>query len=149
MILIYVDRMCAIYPTFTINSLTAHRYVLLTDNHSSIRFLIAAVTASCKCVSDVFSTNAFFAKVGGISTQELNAIELEFCKLLEWRLQCSSSLLQQYYVNLINTNQNFELPTSSIATLPPLSPQSPIDPYLDHIDHSYTRHYLPSKLQNT
>ena len=26
MILVYVDRMCALYPTFTINSLTSHRY---------------------------------------------------------------------------------------------------------------------------
>lgn len=26
MILVFVDRMCALYPTFTINSLTAHRY---------------------------------------------------------------------------------------------------------------------------
>ena len=96
------------------------------------RFLIAAVTASCKCVSDVYSTNAFFAKVGGISTHELNAIELEFCKLLGWRLQCSASLLQQYYINLVNTNQNFKLPDSSKDYLPPMSPQSPIDPYLDH-----------------
>ena len=28
MILVFVDRMCALYPTFTINSLTAHRYLL-------------------------------------------------------------------------------------------------------------------------
>ncbi|KAJ3301626.1 hypothetical protein HDV03_000626 [Kappamyces sp. JEL0829] len=122
MTLVFVDRMCTLYPTFTINSLTAHR------------FLIACVTATSKCVSDIYSTNAFFAKVGGISTQELNVIEIEFCKLLEWRLQCSAALLQEYYQNLIQTIPKFQReggrdPTAAAA----LSPESPFrqNPYLD------------------
>jgi len=88
-LLIYIDRVCERQPHFTISSLTVHR------------FLITAVTVSAKALCDSYCTNSHYAKVGGISTRELNALELEFLRLIDWRLAATGTVLQQYYVNLI------------------------------------------------
>ncbi|KAJ3055574.1 hypothetical protein HK097_010095 [Rhizophlyctis rosea] len=98
LLLIYVDRICEIHRTFTISSLTAHR------------FIISAVVAGCKSLSDIYCTNTHFAKVGGISCQELNVLELEFCKLIGWRLSCSMDTLQQYYISLVRTSSRYIYP---------------------------------------
>ncbi|KAJ1673021.1 Pho80p cyclin, partial [Spiromyces aspiralis] len=63
-LLIYVDRVCERNKLFTISSLTVHR------------FIIAAITVGCKSLCDVYFTNAHYAKVGGISTRELNSLEV-------------------------------------------------------------------------
>ncbi|CAG8470705.1 15129_t:CDS:1 [Dentiscutata heterogama] len=90
-LLLYIDRVCE-NNAFTITSLTVHR------------FIIAAVTVSSKALCDSYCTNTHYARVGGISTQELNTLELEFLKLIGWQLICTSETLQQYYVNLVKQN---------------------------------------------
>ncbi|KAJ3179843.1 hypothetical protein HDU87_002411 [Geranomyces variabilis] len=103
LLLVYVDRICEINPTFTISSLTVHR------------FIIAAVTAGSKALSDIYCTNTYYARVGGISLQELNIMEMEFCKMIGWRLSCDIVLLQQYYANLVRTS-----PVYVLAPPPPM-----------------------------
>ncbi|KAJ3095143.1 hypothetical protein HK100_005907 [Physocladia obscura] len=93
--LIYVDRICDFHKSFTLSSLTSHR------------FLITALTAGSKAVSDIYCTNTHFAKVGGITLQELNLLELEFCQMIHWRLACNHQLLQQYYVSLVRTSSRY------------------------------------------
>ncbi|CAO3632017.1 unnamed protein product [Cunninghamella echinulata] len=88
-ILIYIDRVCERHPQFTISSLTVHR------------FLITAVTVSSKALSDSYCTNSHYARIGGISTQELNALELEFLSLIDWHLASTGVILQRYYTNLV------------------------------------------------
>ncbi|KAI9487747.1 MAG: cyclin-domain-containing protein [Benjaminiella poitrasii] len=88
-LLIYIDRVCELHPHFTISSLTVHR------------FLITAVTVSSKALCDSYCTNSHYAKVGGISTQEINALELEFLSLIDWHLSSTGLILQQYYANLV------------------------------------------------
>ncbi|CAG8527431.1 9650_t:CDS:2 [Acaulospora morrowiae] len=51
--------------------------------------------------------------VGGITTQELNTLELEFLPLIDWQLICTKEILQQYYVNLVNQNPNYRRFVSS------------------------------------
>ncbi|TPX58719.1 hypothetical protein PhCBS80983_g02958 [Powellomyces hirtus] len=97
LLLVYIDRICEINPTFTISSLTVHR------------FIIAAVTAGSKALSDIYCTNTYYARVGGISLQELNLMEMEFCKMIGWKLSCSIILLQQYYANLVRTSPLYVL----------------------------------------
>lgn len=77
-LLAYIDVTCTNLPTFTLSSLTVHR------------FLIAGVCAGSKAQCDVFCTNAHYAKVGGIKVQELNALEREFLKVTQWDLCVSS-----------------------------------------------------------
>ncbi|KAJ3014405.1 hypothetical protein HKX48_005183 [Thoreauomyces humboldtii] len=97
LLLVYVDRICELHPTFTISSLTVHR------------FIIAAVTSGSKALSDIYCTNTYYARVGGISLQELNLMEIEFCKMIGWRLSSSITLLQQYYANLVRTSPLYVL----------------------------------------
>ncbi|KAG2177396.1 hypothetical protein INT44_007907 [Umbelopsis vinacea] len=94
-LLIYIDRVCERQPQFTISSLTVHR------------FLITAITVSAKALCDSYCTNSHYAKVGGISLRELNSLELEFLRLIDWRLAATGPVLQQYYVNLIKQHPSY------------------------------------------
>ncbi|KAG0025209.1 hypothetical protein BGZ82_010150 [Podila clonocystis] len=107
-ILIYIDRVCERVRTFTISSLTVHR------------FIIASVTLAAKAVCDSYCTNSHYAKVGGLSTQELNTLEVEFLGLIEWRVAVEGTVMQRYYVNLVRQHSRFEIeehPHSSTASL--------------------------------
>ncbi|KAK1926282.1 cyclin-domain-containing protein, partial [Papiliotrema laurentii] len=94
-LLAYIDITCQHLPTFTLSSLTVHR------------FLIAGVCAGSKAQCDVFCTNAHYAKVGGIKVQELNALEREFLKVTQWNLCCNADLLQRYYTSLIRSHGGY------------------------------------------
>ncbi|CAO3597162.1 unnamed protein product [Absidia cylindrospora] len=106
-ILIYIDRVCEHHPQFTISSLTVHR------------FLITAATLSSKALSDSYCTNSHYARIGGISTQELNALELEFLTLIDWRLTSTGVILQQYYANLVEQHPCYQRVVTD--PLPPLT----------------------------
>jgi hypothetical protein len=93
MILVYIDRICLKNPSFTISSLTVHRFIL------------ASITCACKALCDAYLTNSSYAKVGGVSTKELNILEMEFLFLIDFQCQANCELLQNYYVNLINHSQ--------------------------------------------
>ncbi|CAK9787045.1 cyclin-domain-containing protein [Cutaneotrichosporon oleaginosum] len=94
-LLAYIDLTCQNLPTFTLSSLTVHR------------FLIAGVTAGSKAQCDVFCTNAHYAKVGGIKVGELNSLEREFLRVTAWALCCNADLLQRYYTSLIRSHGGF------------------------------------------
>jgi hypothetical protein len=72
--LFYLDRICSLNPTFTLSSLTCHR------------FIIASIVVSSKGLCDTFCTNELFAKVGGIPVTELNILEREFLSMIDWKL---------------------------------------------------------------
>ncbi|KAJ9049057.1 Pho80p cyclin [Entomophthora muscae] len=72
--LVYIDRLCSYNPTFAITSLSIHRY------------LITAITVGSKVFCDSYWTNTQYAKLGGITLQELNILELEFSFLIRWDL---------------------------------------------------------------
>ncbi len=90
-------------PAFSLSSLTVHR------------FLIAALTVASKSLSDLYCTNAFLARVGGISTRELNLLEVELCLRMDWQVVVSQERLEEYYTNLASWK------TDS----PPLNPSMP------------------------
>ncbi|KAG0232544.1 hypothetical protein BGX31_005125 [Mortierella sp. GBA43] len=50
--------------------------------------------------------------VGGLSTQELNTLEVEFLGLIEWRVAVEGSVMQRYYVNLVRQHAQFEITES-------------------------------------
>ncbi|KAL6942468.1 hypothetical protein ACO0QE_003643 [Hanseniaspora vineae] len=72
--LYYIDLLSAVYPSFFINSLTVHR------------FLLAATTVACKGLRDVFYNNDHYAKVGGVLTTELNILESDFLDKIHYRI---------------------------------------------------------------
>jgi hypothetical protein len=63
---------------------------------------------SSKSLSDSYCTNSHYARVGGISTQEINALELEFLTLIDWHLATTGPILQQYYANLVEQHPCYE-----------------------------------------
>lgn len=93
----YVDKLCAMYPAFTISSLTVHR------------FLITAATVAAKGLSDSFWTNSLYARVGGVSVRELALLELEFLRKLEWRIVPKPEVLVDYYKGLVDRGTGYAM----------------------------------------
>jgi hypothetical protein len=99
----YIDRLCALYPTFNISSLTVHR------------FLIASATVAAKGLSDSFWTNATYARVGGISVKELALLELEFLTRIGWKIIPQAQTLVNYYESLVERTPGYALPKKEKA----------------------------------
>lgn len=93
----YIDRLCALYPAFTVSSLTIHR------------FLITSATVASKGLSDSFWTNKTYARVGGIGMTELAMLELEFLFKVEWRIVPQPEVLVDYYQSLVDRCDGFEI----------------------------------------
>ncbi|KAL6308124.1 cyclin-domain-containing protein [Sparassis latifolia] len=74
----YIDQICARTPLFTLSSLTCHRFV------------ITSIAISSKALCDTFCTNNVYAKVGGIPVPELNMLEREFLRMVDWHLTVST-----------------------------------------------------------
>ncbi|CCH58506.1 hypothetical protein TBLA_0A07160 [Henningerozyma blattae CBS 6284] len=70
----YIDLLSNVYPEFSLNSLTVHRY------------LLTATTIASKGLCDSFCTNSHYAKVGGIRCNELNVLETEFLERVRYRV---------------------------------------------------------------
>lgn len=58
------------FRNFVLTSLNVHR------------ILITSVLLSTKVFDDEFYKNAYYAKLGGVSTSEMNSLELEFLTLV-------------------------------------------------------------------
>lgn len=93
----YIDRLCALYPAFTVSSLTIHR------------FLISSATVASKGLSDSFWTNKTYARVGGISMTELALLELELLIRVEWRIVPQPEVLVDYYQSLVARCDGYEI----------------------------------------
>lgn len=96
----YIDRLCALYPEFTINTLTVHR------------FLITAATVAAKGLSDSFWNNATYAKVGGVRLAELKLLELEFLYRVDWKIVPNPDVLVAYYRGLVERCPGYTLDPS-------------------------------------
>jgi hypothetical protein len=97
----YIDRLCALYSAFTINSLTVHR------------FLITAATVAAKGLSDSFWTNPTYARIGGIPVTELATLELEFLQKVHWKIVPKPEVLEEYYRSLVDRTDGFALEPGS------------------------------------
>lgn len=82
--LIYIDRIVKLHPEFTISVLNIHR------------LLVTSVMLAAKFFDDVYYSNSYYAKVGGVRTQELNALEAQFLRLIEWKLHVLPQEYDQY-----------------------------------------------------
>src|SRR5271169_4648435 len=102
----YIDLLSRNYPAFTLSSLTVHR------------FLITAVTVASKGLCDAFCTNTHYAKVGGISVAELNMLELEFLKKVDWQIVPEPSVLEAYYKSMISQDPRYYIEPDPNASRP-------------------------------
>ncbi|XP_038900591.1 cyclin-U4-1-like [Benincasa hispida] len=81
---VYLHRFLHNQPSFSIDSFNVHR------------LLITSVLLSAKFLDDLYYNNAYYAKVGGISTMEMNLLELDFLFGLRFQLNVSPNTFHIY-----------------------------------------------------
>jgi hypothetical protein len=101
----YIDRLCSLYPAFTVTTLTIHR------------FLITAATVAAKGLSDSFWNNATYARVGGIKLAELGLLELDFLYRVDWKIVPNPEVLVDYYRGLVERSEGYELEEEESSSL--------------------------------
>lgn len=123
--LVYIDRIVKLHPEFTICNLNIHR------------LLVTSVMLAVKFFDDVYYSNAYYAKVGGIKTKEVNGLEYQFLRLIDWRVQVSPQEYDQYRNHVYAAVQGKPSLTPDLAPrqAPPCSPGTPSqDAQLDKAD---------------
>lgn len=86
--LVYIDRIVKLNPDIQISELTCHR------------LLLTSATVAAKFHDDEYASNEYFARVGGIDNKELNILEADFLKLLQWKL-CVSATEYEWYLEAL------------------------------------------------
>ncbi|CBI16684.3 hypothetical protein AAG906_038667 [Vitis piasezkii] len=81
---IYLDRFVQKQPSLPINSYNVHR------------LLITGVMVAAKFMDDMYYNNAYYAKVGGISTREMNFLEVDFLFGLAFDLNVTPTTFHTY-----------------------------------------------------
>ncbi|KAE8660649.1 Cyclin-P3-1 [Hibiscus syriacus] len=100
----YIDRIfkyAGCSPScFLVAYIYVDRFVQQTDVHLTSlnvhRLLITSVLVAAKFGDDAFFNNAYYARVGGVSTAELNRLEMSFLFSLDFRLQVTVNTFQRY-----------------------------------------------------
>jgi hypothetical protein len=75
--LVYIERALERNPSLSITDLNVHR------------LLLAATVVAAKIQDDDYYSNDYYAKVGGVNTQELMSLEAYMLSLLGWRAHVS------------------------------------------------------------
>jgi len=88
--LVYIDRIIQQNPTFVVNSLNIHR------------LLITSVMLAAKFFDDQYFNNAYYSKVGGVPSIEMNSLEVEFLFMTNFSLFVTTETYKQYYQELWN-----------------------------------------------
>ncbi|KAA8520424.1 hypothetical protein F0562_014680 [Nyssa sinensis] len=82
---VYLDRFSQRQPSLPINSFNVHR------------LLVTSVMVAVKFMDDMYYNNAYYAKVGGISTTEMNFLEVDFLFGLGFHLNVTPTTFHTYY----------------------------------------------------
>ncbi|XP_078154054.1 cyclin-U2-1-like [Carex rostrata] len=85
---VYMDRLCHFNQGLHIVSTNVHR------------LLTISIMVASKFVEDLNYSNSYFAKVGGLSTEEVNSLEIKFLFLMGFRLNVSPSVFESYCSHL-------------------------------------------------
>lgn len=72
--IIYVGRIIKYNGNFTITLLNVHRVI------------VTALILATKFFDDIYYSNAFYAKISGVGTRELNSLEIHFLRLIRFQL---------------------------------------------------------------
>ncbi|KAK9742731.1 hypothetical protein RND81_03G194100 [Saponaria officinalis] len=81
---VYLDRFTQTHPYLLINSFNVHR------------LLITSVLVAAKFMDDLYYNNAYYAKIGGISTTEINFLEVDFLFGLGFHLNVTPNTFHTY-----------------------------------------------------
>ena len=109
LILIYIYRVF-FFGKFQLNYYNIHKLIL------------ASMVVSIKYNEDDYFSNKFYAKVGGVTKEELDKLEYEFLSLIDFSLFVDEDLFSKYYdyiktFNSQNLIDDEEENTTSIDTI--------------------------------
>ncbi|KAJ8543165.1 hypothetical protein K7X08_005688 [Anisodus acutangulus] len=100
----YLDRIfkysCCSPSCFVVAHIYMERFIESTSAHLTSlnvhRLLITSVMVAAKFIDDAFYNNAYYARVGGVTTKELNKLEMKFLFGLDFRLHASVQTFGSY-----------------------------------------------------
>ena len=78
---------------------------IILNPHNIHRIILGCLLLAIKYNEDVYFTNEHYAKVGGVSIQELNSLEYFSIQLLNFNLYISEDIYQKY-LNYITNYSN-------------------------------------------
>lgn len=90
---------CFVLALVFIDRLIQRNSLLLTSLNVH-RIIITAVMLAAKFFDDAYFNNAYYAKVGGVPTSEVNALELEFLFSINFSLHVPTDVYEKYYGEL-------------------------------------------------
>ncbi|KAK0583045.1 hypothetical protein LWI29_032826 [Acer saccharum] len=104
----YIDRIfkyAACSPScFVVAQIYVDRYLRQADvhltSHNVHRLLLTSVMVAAKFNDDASFNNAYYARVGGVTTAELNRMEMKFLFSLDFRLQVNVQTFQSFCFQL-------------------------------------------------
>ncbi|KAL3531346.1 hypothetical protein ACH5RR_010668 [Cinchona calisaya] len=102
----YIDRIfkysCCSPACFIVAHIYMERFIQRTNaiitSLNVHRLLITSVMVATKFIDDAFFNNAHYARVGGVSTSELNKLEMKFLFGLDFRLHVNINTFEKYCV---------------------------------------------------
>eukprot|EP01012_Entosiphon_sulcatum_P036627 TRINITY_DN466_c0_g1_i1.p2 TRINITY_DN466_c0_g1~~TRINITY_DN466_c0_g1_i1.p2 ORF type:complete len:178 (-),score=29.73 TRINITY_DN466_c0_g1_i1:188-721(-) len=99
--LIYLDRLLMANPGLTITQCNVHRLI------------ITSVLIAAKARDDTYYSNSYYASIGGITTKELNRLELMLLDLLQYNLFVTPEVFAQYRTKLQNFTSEVVAPVKN------------------------------------
>jgi len=111
--MVYIDRLLTLNCEINLTSLNVHRLV------------ITAVLLAIKGRDDTYYSNAYYASIGGVSTAQINRLELTFLEMMRFELFVSNAAYFSYRDRLLWYLNHHDRPGSSmdpkICVDPPLA----------------------------
>ncbi|GER29765.1 cyclin family protein [Striga asiatica] len=101
---LYIDRIfkysCCSPSCFLIAHIYMERFIQRTNffltSLNIHRLLVTSVMVAAKFMDDSFFNNAYYARVGGVSTSEMNKLEKKFLFSLDFRLYVNVNTFGKY-----------------------------------------------------
>lgn len=84
------------------------------------RLLITSIMLAAKFMDDSHYNNAYFAKIGGVSTTEINGLEMAFLKMIGYRLHVSPNYFERLCSHFVK-----EVAMQAAVAQPPPFPHIP------------------------
>jgi len=92
--LIYIDRLIGKDENFLVNSLNVHR------------LLITSIMLGAKFFDDHYFNNEYFSKIGGVSLEEINLLEIEFLFMISFDLFVETDMYESYKMKLLSQTKS-------------------------------------------
>ena len=92
-ILIYIDRFC-------------YKYKIEINYYNVYKLIIASMVIAIKFNEDDFYSSEFYEKLGGISKLEMNNLQYEFVRMINFNLFVKEELFYKYYNLLLDDNND-------------------------------------------